>query len=218
MIEEIHKSYFDYNFKIPLGILWCCTYVNCRPSDILSIQEKHIDLARGEIDIPVSKTEPKVIFLIYEDREILKNIPRGKPEDFFFRHNEKAGKRYEGGRFNKQHLYKKWIEVGKKLKINSDMYGGSRHTSTTFLGNFFSSSQIQDATMHGGKLRSSFGRYFSFPPNKLRYMYTVARWGWCPPKMPRNGEEKYHIDLMKYYKKYLPLQGWKLLKEALEEL
>ena len=71
--------------KIWFGIKMMATYINCRPSEIRSIKEKHIDLRQRRILIPHPKErEPKYILLLDEDIEIIKSFPVSIDKNCFF--------------------------------------------------------------------------------------------------------------------------------------
>jgi len=93
-----------------------------------------------------------------DDHETLNIYPRGLPHLYFFRHNRGNGAASPGQGFGKDYLYKWWKLSCSNLGINNvDLYGGTRHTTTTALGKVCTPEEIQDATGHASK---AFQRYF----------------------------------------------------------
>jgi len=85
------------NPRIYVGILWLCTYIKLRPSDLLEICECHINFETGCVLVPSHKTDkmknalPKIIALLPQDVEIIKRIPRAiSPNARFFRQDTGA--------------------------------------------------------------------------------------------------------------------------------
>ena len=85
IIDEIYRLTYETNPKIWLGIKWLATYISIRPGEMLNLKEKDIDIKLGCFIIPHPKEKrPKIVQMINEDIEILKDIPRGFPELPFF--------------------------------------------------------------------------------------------------------------------------------------
>jgi integrase len=153
------------SFKTWLGIKWLCTYINMRPGDLRGITEGHIDLTQGEILIPDPKERrPKIVYLLKEDVELIKTLPRGMPHLYFFRHPN-------GERFGEKYFYKWWKRACRKLDIeNVDLYGGTRHSSCRALRRYRTPEEIRAATMH--TTDKSFERYFRTEGDDLRGVYS----------------------------------------------
>jgi hypothetical protein len=80
------------------------------------------------------------------------------PELLYFRHPSGVKGATAGEPFGARYLYKWWKKACADLKIEGvDLYGGTRHSTTTALGEHLSPEQIQDATGHASK---AFRRYF----------------------------------------------------------
>lgn len=76
-------------FRIWLGIRWMIVYVNVRPAEVRDIKEKPIDLKRAEILIPHPKEgREKKIYLLDEDVDYIRSLPRGMRQLYFFRHED----------------------------------------------------------------------------------------------------------------------------------
>ena len=59
---------------------------------------------------PMEK-KPKFIYLIEEDYNILKEMPRGLPDQYFFRHPEGVKGCKPGQKYGDKYLYKYWKKV-----------------------------------------------------------------------------------------------------------
>jgi len=162
--------------KLHLGIKWMMTYINTRPGEWLQVRDGQVDRKRGEILIERPKTKhPKMVYLTDTDAEIVRALPtsldRSAP---FFRHEHarrhgvKAGMPY-GERF----FYDQWIRACAKLKIDVDLYGGTRHSTVEYLKGMLSPEAIR---MGAGTASSScFMRYFDLNADYLRSLFDLAR-------------------------------------------
>jgi len=159
IISEIRRISYDINPKIWLGVKWLAIYISVRPGELIRIQEKDINRKAGFIVIPHPKEkQPKIIYLMEDDIELLRQFPTGLPNLYFFRHQKGNGSAAPGQRFGKDYCYKWWKVACKNLGIEGvDLYGGTRHSTTTALGKVCTPEEIQDATGHASK---AFQRYF----------------------------------------------------------
>ncbi len=161
IIEKVFEISWDINPKIYIAIKFLATYINIRPGELISRQEKHIDLNLGAIVIEpkdAKEGEPKLAFLHKDDIELLKSIPRGLPDLYYFRHPPGRSGVKAGQKFGDRYLYKWWVKACDKVGVKDlDLYGGTRHSTTTAMGDFFSPEEIQGATGHASK---AFQRYF----------------------------------------------------------
>lgn len=151
-------------YRCWLGIHWMMVYVNVRPAEVRDIKEKHIDLNRGEILIPHPKEgKAKKIYLLDEDIDHIRALPRGMPGLYFFRHKN-------GNRFGEKFFYKWWMRACNALGIKDvDLYRGTRHSSCQALRSQYSPEQIRLATMH--TTDKSFERYFTQEGDDYRRVY-----------------------------------------------
>lgn len=158
IINEVGEISYSINPKIWLGIKWLSTYISVRPGELISVREGQINLNMGGLVIPDPKEKiPKIIYLLQEDIEYLRNMPRGLPELYFFRHCHSKGVK-KGSKFGPGYLYKWWKRACKNLGIKGiDLYGGTRHSTTTALGKICTPEEVKDATGHVSK---AFERYF----------------------------------------------------------
>lgn len=161
IIEEVRRISWAVNPKIYIGIRFLATYPAFRPVELVSIKEKQIDLRNQSIIIPHPKEKiPKIIYLLDVDTELLKSVPRGLPELPFFRHDRKRrwSKCISGKQWSRKYLYYWWTKACQNLGIKGiDLYGGTRHSTTTALGKICTPEEVQDATGHTSK---AFQRYF----------------------------------------------------------
>jgi integrase len=160
IIDEVHRISHQVNIKIWLGIKWLSVYVSIRPGELINIQEKHIDRDAGLLFVPHPKEKrPKIIPLLDSDIELLKSIPRGLNDLYFFRHRKGNGAAGPGSKFGKDYLYKWWKRACCNLGIDGvDLYGGTRHSTATALGRILTPEQIKSGTMHA--TNRAFERYF----------------------------------------------------------
>jgi integrase len=171
IIEEVGRISSGINPKIWLGIKWLSRYISIRPGEMLAIKEGDFDLSLGVVIIPHPKEKrPKTVPLLDEDIEILKAMPRGLPDLYFFRHSSGLQGVKAGERFGEKYLYKYWKKACENLGIDGvDLYGGTRHSSARALREFCSPEQIKRATMH--TTNKAFERYFQIELDDVRQVY-----------------------------------------------
>jgi integrase len=174
IIDEAYRISYDINPKIWLGIRWLSIYIAIRPGELLSLKEKEIDAGIGSLLIPSPKEKkPKMVFLIDEDIEILKQFPRGLPDLPFFRHPKGISGAKPGSKFGQRYLYKWWKKACANLGIEGvDMYGGTRHSTATALSETMTPEQIKSGTMHS--TNKAFDRYFQARARQARLVYEEA--------------------------------------------
>ena len=170
IIDEVKKISYSINPKIWLGIKWLATYIAFRPNELRMMKESEINVS-GFFVVPKPKEKtPKLIAMLEEDIELY-NSMRGMPDLFFFRHRKGNGAIGPGGQFGKDYLYKWWKKSCANLGIeNVDLYGGTRHSTATALGEHFSESEIMQAgSMH--KTNKAARRYIQAQKNKSHAIY-----------------------------------------------
>lgn len=175
IIDEVHKLTYQTNPKIWLGIKWLSIYISIRPGELLNLKEKDIDIKLGYFIIPHPKEKkPKLVPIIDEDIEILKSMPRGLPELYFFRHVSGISGVEAGKRFGNRYLYKWWKKACENLGVDGvDLYGGTRHSTTTALREVYSPEQIRTSgTMH--TTNKAFDRYLQINSNDSKKIYEAA--------------------------------------------
>jgi len=88
----------------------------------------------------------------------------------FSRHGKGWGGITPGSKMGRDCLWKAWHKACLNLGIKGvDLYGGTKHSSTTDLRKYFSPEQIKRATMH--QTNKAFERYFQVPIDDIREIY-----------------------------------------------
>jgi len=176
IIDEVYKISHGFNPRIWIGIKWLSTYIALRPNELRNIKERHIDVS-GFIVIPSPKEKnPKLVAMLQEDIDLYHSLkPRGLPDLYFFRHIKGNGSAKPGTQFGKDYLYKWWKKACKNLGIEGvDLYGGTRHSTATALGEYFSEQEIMDAgSMH--KSNKAAQRYIQAKKNDSINIYAKVR-------------------------------------------
>jgi len=175
ILDEVKRISYHLNPKIWLGIKWLSTYISIRPTELLNMKERFIDIKSGYFFILHPKEKkPKVVPIIDSDIELICNMPRGFPELYFFRHLANISGCREGQRFGGKYLYKWWKKACDNLGIEGvDLYGGTRHSSALALRDLASPEQIRRATMHG--TNKAFERYFRVEGAELKNIYDLTQ-------------------------------------------
>jgi integrase len=195
IIEEIHRISFHINPKIWMGIKFLATYISVRPGELLNIKEGDFDLSLGVVIIPHPKEKKaKTVPLLEEDVEILRSIPRGLPDLYFFRHVSGVSGVKAGQKFGEKYLYKWWKKACDNLEIyDVDLYGGTRHSSAMALREFHSPEEIKRATMH--TTNKAFERYFNIPLEDVRNIYQNTKK--AAPKLHHDLEQPEKAKILK---------------------
>ena len=133
------------------------------------------EVSIGALIIPHPKEkEPKIIYLLDDDVELLKEMPRGLPDLYFFRHNSGKGGVKKGSKFGPRYLYKWWKRACDNLGIKGvDLYGGTRHTTARALSEVLTPEQIKSGTMH--KTNKAFERYFQRNAVDAKKVYQAVK-------------------------------------------
>jgi len=174
ILDEIYRISYHLNPKIWLGIKFLCTYISIRPGELIKLKEGNIDTSLGYFIILRSKEKkPKLVPMIDEDIELLKALPKGLPELPFFRHVKGVSGVQAGRRFGEKYLYKWWKKACANLGIQGvDLYGGTRHSTTTALRRVATPEEIKNATFHS--TNKAFERYFRIKAEDARSIYVKA--------------------------------------------
>lgn len=175
ILNEIKRISYHISPKIWLGIKWLSTYISIRPAEMRNLKESHIDLKQGFFFIPHPKEKrPKIVPLIEEDIEILKKMPVGMPDLYFFRHRSGVSGCRPGQRFGEKSFYKWWKRACLNLGIEGvDLYGGTRHSSAVGLREHATPEQIRRATMHS--TNKAFERYYLVSKEELQEIYQATK-------------------------------------------
>ncbi len=175
IVNAVRNMSWSINPKIYIGLQLLCTYPDIRPGELLNVLEKDIILDPGVISIPRPKEKkPKAIFLLEEDLELLRAIPRGLPDLFYFRHTKGVSGAKAGTRFGNKYFYKWWKRGCESIGIEGvDLYGGTRHSTVYSLRESLTPEQIRHGTGH--ETNKAFERYFQRDVNDARRVYKAAR-------------------------------------------
>lgn len=151
IIDEVHRI---APYRIWLGIKWLATYISIRPAEMRALREKDVNLNGMIICRPQSTKEkkPKIVPMVDEDIALVKTLPSSFPEMYFFRWDN-------GKQIDTHAFYRWWIKACNNLGIKGvDLYGGTRHSSTTAMAALFTKAELQKSgTMHG--TNKAFDRY-----------------------------------------------------------
>ena len=195
VIEEVRNISHHINPKIWIGIKWLATYISIRPGELLNIKEGDFDLNLGVAFIAHPKEKkPKTVPLIEEDVELLRSLPRGLPDLFFFRHVSGVSGAKAGQRFGEKYFYKWWKRACDNLGVEGvDLYGGTRHSSARALRKFRSPEEIKRATMHS--TNKAFERYFQIELEDIKTIYAETKE--AAPKLHHNLEQPKKPNILK---------------------
>ena len=179
-MEEIKRLTYDLNPRIYLACLWLTTYSHIREIELLNIKERDIDLRAGRIEIYRTKEKKrKLITLIDEDIDYLKNQPTAFPELFFFRYLKKIpGLPHSqvGKQFGMALLKKWWGRSCKNLGIEGvSLYPGTRHSTLTDVAEKYGYQTAKDLSGH--TTSKSLDRYLVLPREGKKDLYSYVRSG-----------------------------------------
>ena len=171
--QRLNRISYHINPKIWIGIKWLATYIAIRPNELRQLRERDINV-NGFFVFPPKTTkerEPKLVAMLEEDVSLYKSMPPALPDVFFFRHIKGNGAVKPGGQFGKDYLYKWWKKACRNLKVEGvDLYGGTRHSKATALGEHFSRQEIMTAgSLH--KTNKAALRYIQAEKNKSILVY-----------------------------------------------
>jgi len=175
IVEAVQEMTRSINPKIYIGLRLLCTYPDIRPGELINVREKDIIFDPGVISIRRPKEKkPKAIFLLEEDVELMRSIPRGLPDLFYFRHTKGVSGAQAGARFGDKYFYKWWKRGCEVVGIEGvDLYGGTRHSTVYSLRKILSPEQIRRGSGH--ETNEAFERYFQRDINDARMVYQAAR-------------------------------------------
>jgi len=178
ILDEVYRLTENYNIRIWLGIKWLCTYISIRPKEMWELKEEEINVETGYFTIAPGKAKErrlKTVPILPEDIELIKQLPRGLPDMYFFRHEvpRPKGFRRADGRFVKHTFYRYWKRACRNLGVEGvDLYGGTRHSTTQILrSKGRTPEEIKRGTMHAS---NAFARYFEIGAEELREIYSDA--------------------------------------------
>jgi integrase len=172
ILEEVKRLTYSMDPKIWLGCKWLSTYYNTRPGEMVKIKWGNIDTHNNLILLSETKEgEPKFIFLLEEDSEIIRSMTRGLPDWYFFRHVKRSGVSAEG-HYSTHLFYDWWKAACKNLGVECDLYGGTRHSTVQELSKILSPEKIKKGSGHSTS--AAFERYFKLNADQMRDIYSQA--------------------------------------------
>ena len=161
ILDEVKRLTFERSPRIWLGIKLLSMFPKVRPGEMLNVKEGHINLQENWILFPQPKErKPKFIILLPEHTELIKQIrgPKGLPEMYFFRHTKSHSGVKAGTRFGQKQFRMWWNRACKNLGLEGvDLYGGTKHSTVTALGQELTPEQIQRGVT--GHVSDAFKRY-----------------------------------------------------------
>lgn len=161
ILKEVKRLTFDINPRLWLGIKLLSMYPKVRPGEMLDVKEGHINLRENWILFPDPKEgEPKFIYLLPEHSDLIKEIrgPKGLPDMYFFRHIKTFSGVKAGIRFGRKQFRMWWNRACQNLGVEGvDLYGGTKHSTVTALGQELTPEQIQRGVT--GHVSDAFKRY-----------------------------------------------------------
>ena len=180
IIEQVRDLTEEINPKVWFGIDLLATYVNLRPGDLLKIKEKDIDTDYGVITIHYptkSRNKIKTVRLIPDHtdyfREMQDRFP-AVPELKFFRHHGGIKSVRQNQPFGAKYFKKWWDRACEKLGVTGlDLYGGTRHTSTTEIARRGGTQNAREASSH--ETNYAFDRYCQFQNDTAFKMANLLR-------------------------------------------
>lgn len=180
ILDKVYEMTGAKNPKVWFGIELLSTYVNLRPGDLFKIREKDIDLKYGDITIHYptkKKNNLKTVRLIPEHVEIFKQLKeefKAVPELLFFRHHGGVKSVKVNQPFGEKYFYKAWKAACEKLNVDGlDLYGGTRHTSTTEIKKRAGEKNAKEATEHGTD--RAFRRYCQYQSDTAFQMAQILK-------------------------------------------
>ncbi len=135
--------------------------------DLRKVRERDIDIEHGVITIhhpTKSKNKIKTVRLLPEHVEEIAEMKRlfpALPELKFFRHHGGVRSQKPNTPFGPKYFKVWWDRACEKLGVQGlDLYGGTRHTSTTEIARAAGTASAREATAH--ETNKAFDRYCQF--------------------------------------------------------
>lgn len=165
VLDELRRQTWDRDPKIWLAVFLLATYPSIRPGELRGVVEDDLLLDQGFVRIRESKTEPKLVPILPEDADLIRQVRAMGPEALghvrFFP-------------FGPALLYRWWKRACKALGITGvGLYAGTKHSTVMALDQHFGKAEIQGAT--GVTTNKAFERYYGRKPDRQRQVYRKAR-------------------------------------------
>ena len=181
ILDKIRDISYSTNPKIWLGCDMLALYVNIRPKDLLNVTEGDFDTEYGVMTIKrPTKKKGKIlkitVRLIPEHIEEIKKLKEkypGFPQMPFFRHVAGISGCIANTPFGEKYFYKWWIKACGLLNVSGlDLYGGTRHTTTTALAKEVGEAGAKKASGHN--TNKAFERYCQYQDDDTFEMVQAA--------------------------------------------
>lgn len=163
ILYDIYDHEWERAPRACVGIELLMTYPKIRPGELRKVKEKHI--TNGVLIIPDAKEGGmKMIELLPEHVELIKQMPRGFGEHYFLRHNN-------GQRFGKDYLYTVWRRACARLGVHGvDLYRGTKHSTITDWSRKYPLAVIKRAA----NVSKSIERYIHLGDDDVQKLYQEA--------------------------------------------
>ena len=156
------------------------THTNMRPGDLLRLTEVDINTDAGVILVwrpTKKKNQRKTVRMTPDETDLARELKRkypALPNVKFFRHHGGIQSIRPGQPFGNKYLYKWWKRACAELGIQDlDLYGGTRHTTTTELAIRFGEEAAKDASEH--ETNKAFERYCQMQGERAYDMALVVK-------------------------------------------
>ena len=159
--------------RIWIGLKWLATYVSIRPAEMREMRERDVNVNGFLVCRPETTKDdkPKTVPMNEDDLEIVRSLPRGLPDLYFFRREAGRGVYGVGEQIGIAAFYRWWKRACRNLGVKGvDMYGGTRHSSASAMAEYFTKEEMREhGTRHGSN--KAFERYFQHEAKPSRAIY-----------------------------------------------
>lgn len=164
IIDEVKRISCVINPKIWFGIELLASYTSLRPDDLRRLKECDYDSKHQMLIIhhpTKARNKIKTVRLLEEHAEIWEGMASqfsGMPDLPFFRHHGNVSGTTAGEQFGPKYFRVWWQKACSNLGVKGlDLYGGTRHTTTTELARAVGSDGARKASGH--ETNKAFDRY-----------------------------------------------------------
>lgn len=167
VVDQVKKDTYAANPKIWFGVDMLRTYLSIRPEDLRRIDEKDMLVDQGAMIVwrptkSKGRLKRRTVALLPEHVDFISEMKQKYPAmpnmPFFRWHGGESNNTKPGQAFGQRLLYDKWKEACNVLGLKGvDLYGGTRHSTTTALALEVGHDDAKQATEHG--TNAAFDRY-----------------------------------------------------------